>query len=305
MFDPARIADAASFERPTERAAGIHSVYVNGAPVWREHAFTGRHPPRAGPGPRGVDEGRRPLYGRRAPETGPRDATIRLHAAGLRARPPQEPDTPNRPWQLPNPLPAIVGKEEMGARLRAERKAQKMTLQALSRASGIAVSTLSKAELGQIALSYEKFAALARALRIDMTRLFMPGDASPAQVAPTYVKNSLIEARDYITPNYHHRLLMGEYPGKKMIPIWATITSREVVEFDDYIRHPGQEFVLVLAGKVRIQFENGDSVVLGKLESAYFDSGIGHVYLTLSKQPAEVLAVCSDVEEIPTRKRPL
>ena len=113
----------------------------------------------------------------------------------------------------------------MGARLRAERKAQKMTLQALSRASGIAVSTLSKAELGQIALSYEKFAALARALRIDMTRLFMPGDASPAQVAPTYVKNSLIEARDYITPNYHHRLLMGEYPGKKMIPIWATITS--------------------------------------------------------------------------------
>ena len=40
----------------------------------------------------------------------------------------------------------------MGARLRAERKAQKMTLQALSRASGIAVSTLSKAELGQ---SYE------------------------------------------------------------------------------------------------------------------------------------------------------
>ena len=206
---------------------------------------------------------------------------------------------------LPNPLPAIVGKEEMGARLRAERKAQKMTLQALSRASGIAVSTLSKAELGQIALSYEKFAALARALRIDMTRLFMPGDASPAQVPPTYVKNSLIEARDYITPNYHHRLLMGEYPGKKMIPIWATITSREVVEFDDYIRHPGQEFVLVLAGKVRIQFENGDSVVLGKLESAYFDSGIGHVYLTLSKQPAEVLAVCSDVEEIPTRKRPL
>ena len=52
VFDPARIADAASFERPTERAAGIHSVYVNGAPVWREHAFTGRHPGRVlGRGP--------------------------------------------------------------------------------------------------------------------------------------------------------------------------------------------------------------------------------------------------------------
>ena len=37
--------------------------------------------------------------------------------------------------------PDIVGKEVMGARLRAERKARKMTLQALSQASGIAVSS--------------------------------------------------------------------------------------------------------------------------------------------------------------------
>ena len=54
---------------------------------------------------------------------------------------------------------------------------------------------------------------------------------------------------------------------------------------DSYLRHPGQEFALVLSGKVRIQFENGDSVVLNRLESAYFDSGIGHVYLSLSKKP--------------------
>jgi N-acyl-D-amino-acid deacylase len=43
VFDPATVADSATFERPTERAAGIHSVYVNGAPVWQDQAFTGRH----------------------------------------------------------------------------------------------------------------------------------------------------------------------------------------------------------------------------------------------------------------------
>ncbi len=46
VFDPARIADTATFEQPTARAAGIHSVYVNGEPVWREQAHTGRHPGR-------------------------------------------------------------------------------------------------------------------------------------------------------------------------------------------------------------------------------------------------------------------
>jgi transcriptional regulator with XRE-family HTH domain len=195
-------------------------------------------------------------------------------------------------------MPAdIPGKEEMGARLRAARKARKMTLQALSKASGIAVSTLSKAELGQIALSYEKFAALAQALDVDMSRLFMR-DGGQAATAPTFVKNAMTDALDYVNDNYHYRVLMGQYPGKRMAPILAIIEARKVEEFEDYIRHPGQEFAMVLAGKVRIQFENGESVVLNRFESAYFDSGMGHVYLNMSKSPAQVLAVCSDTGDL-------
>ncbi len=225
-------------------------------------------------------------------------------AAALRAPPPSQ----NKikfsmaPAATPAP-PGIVGKKEMGARLRAERKARKMTLQDLSHASGIAVSTISKAELGQIALSYEKFASLARGLNIDMTRLFMLGDAPQAAMAPTYVKTTLHDARDYVTDNYHYRLLLGEYPGKKMTPMMGIIDSRHLDEFEDYIRHPGQEFVVVLAGKVRIQFENGESVVLRRFESAYFDSSMGHVYLTLSRSPAQVLAVCTDLDAVPQRRR--
>ncbi|WP_258128867.1 N-acyl-D-amino-acid deacylase family protein [Achromobacter anxifer] len=43
VFDPATVADSATFERPTECAAGIHSVYVNGAAVWQDQSFTGQH----------------------------------------------------------------------------------------------------------------------------------------------------------------------------------------------------------------------------------------------------------------------
>ena len=42
VFDPDTVADVADFDHPTERAAGIHSVYVNGAPVWENQAFTGQ-----------------------------------------------------------------------------------------------------------------------------------------------------------------------------------------------------------------------------------------------------------------------
>jgi N-acyl-D-aspartate/D-glutamate deacylase len=46
VFDPARIADAATFAQPKTPAAGIHSVYVNGALAWRAGRATGARPGR-------------------------------------------------------------------------------------------------------------------------------------------------------------------------------------------------------------------------------------------------------------------
>lgn len=47
LFDPATISDSATFERPTEPAAGIAWVMVNGRTVWRDGASTGDRPGRA------------------------------------------------------------------------------------------------------------------------------------------------------------------------------------------------------------------------------------------------------------------
>jgi N-acyl-D-amino-acid deacylase len=47
LFDPATIADRATFEQPTTPAAGIVSVMVNGRMVWHDGATTGTRPGRA------------------------------------------------------------------------------------------------------------------------------------------------------------------------------------------------------------------------------------------------------------------
>jgi uncharacterized cupin superfamily protein len=49
-----------------------------------------------------------------------------------------------------------------------------------------------------------------------------------------------------------------------MQPLVAVINAREAGEFSETIRHAGQEFVMVLSGRVRILFENGESVELGR-----------------------------------------
>jgi len=56
VFDPATIADRATFDRPHQYAVGVRDVLVNGVPVLRDGEHTGARPGRVvrGPGYRGV-----------------------------------------------------------------------------------------------------------------------------------------------------------------------------------------------------------------------------------------------------------
>lgn len=194
------------------------------------------------------------------------------------------------------PFSALISRAEMGGRLRAARKSRKLTLKTLSDRTGVALSTLSKMELGQVAISFEKFAAVAKGLDLDISRLFdvePPGfAASPAP--PSFVHNSIAEVPVYIGDHYQYKMLAGDYPDKHMLPVHGRVLARRLDEFPDFGRHPGQEFLMVLSGTVQICFETGESVVLGQTESIYFDSGIGHVYLSQGKGEAEIIILMHD-----------
>jgi mannose-6-phosphate isomerase-like protein (cupin superfamily) len=108
------------------------------------------------------------------------------------------------------------------------------------------------------------------------------------------VRSTLATAPRYDAENYDYRMLATGYPGKRMTPLHGIIVARDASAFPDFIRHPGQEFVMVLSGSVRIQFETGEAIALKRQESAYFDSGVGHIYLSTGRGEARVLVVMSE-----------
>ncbi|HEY9067637.1 MAG TPA: XRE family transcriptional regulator [Burkholderiaceae bacterium] len=206
------------------------------------------------------------------------------------------PARPSRsnPSRSRRPAAAATDRVRMGQRLRAIRQAHRLTLKALSGRSGVALSTLSKMELGQISVSYEKFGAVARALEVDIAALFDARADAPPAAGPTAVRSTLAAAPRYDAEHYQLRMLATDYPAKRMTPVHCVITARELAQFGDYIRHGGQEFVVVLAGRVRIRFETGEVIDLARHESAYFDSGVGHVYLSTGRGDAQVLVVMAE-----------
>lgn len=192
------------------------------------------------------------------------------------------------------PAPQIDHKS-VGMQLRETRKSRDLTLMQLSELSGIAVSTISKAERGDIALTYDKFAALAHALNVDFDTIF--GRTKKAAAGP--MKPSLTRSGKqpiYDTPNYEYGMIANDLTGKRMVPMRAHIHARKLDDFTDYIRHSGEEFVYLLKGKLELRFEDGSVFTLEEGDSLYFDSAVGHVYLSVGDEEAEVLACCVDTD---------
>lgn len=187
----------------------------------------------------------------------------------------------------------------LGKLIRSLRERNGWTLREMSEQSGIPVSTLSKVEHDRLTLTYDKLQQLSQRLGIRMSELF--AEAQENQEARIMARRSigdLDRAIQVTTPNYDYHYLCPELRRKRMIPVLTNIRAKTVEEFGDLVRHPGEEFIYVVEGRVVIHTEFYDPVELGRGESIYIDSMMGHAYVVAEGcEQATVLGVCSSAEE--------
>ena len=180
----------------------------------------------------------------------------------------------------------------LGQCLRAARLRHGLTLQDVMERTGVALSTLSKEENDQMSLTYDKLLQICAGLRISVTELLSPKSRSPVALTRQSVTRPDNTVRE-VTPNYDYNYLAADLVGKRMVPIIATVKARSIAEFGTLIRHPGEEFVLVLRGEIEMHTEHYAPRRLKAGESFYIDSTMGHAYLTTSIEDAQIVCVCS------------
>lgn len=186
---------------------------------------------------------------------------------------------------------SLMDPATLGERLRAARKQLGWTLVQLAARSNVSITTISRAERGQLALGYENVTALARALQIDIGALFSgSGSETVAHHGPVAVTRSG-EGTAYYGHALTYEFLATSAVGKPINPVLGTVHARRVQGPQDYARHAGVEFVYVLTGEIEVHFENGEKLRLAKGDSLYFDSRIGHAFTTVSRRLAKVIGV--------------
>lgn len=179
----------------------------------------------------------------------------------------------------------------LGLRVRELRRSLGWTLEEAASRAGLARSTLSKIENGQMSPTYDALKKLASGLAISVPQLFTP--PSKAQVNGRMAVTKAGEGQAQATVTYEHELLAGSLSRKQMLPYRATIRARAFEEFSGWVRHDGEEFLFVLTGVVRLYTEFYESVDLRRGDSAYYDAAMGHNVVSLSEEDATILWVTS------------
>lgn len=180
--------------------------------------------------------------------------------------------------------------QDLGLRVREIRRARNWTLKDVADRTGLAISTISKMERGEISLTYDRFMRLAQGLGLDVGELF---DAEAEGFEAGAVSVTRVgEAPLHRSATYDYGMLASDMTGKHMVPMIGHIKAHSFAEFEDYISHPGEEFIYVIDGEVTVHLKGRDPVTLQKGDSIYFDSGLGHAYVSTGEADALVLGVC-------------
>ena len=180
---------------------------------------------------------------------------------------------------------------DLGARVRDLRQARGWTLEQAANQAGLARSTLSKIENGQMSPTYDALKKLATGLEISVPQLFTPPQNEQVNGRMTVTKMGA--GAQQATATYEHELLANGLTKKKMLPYRARIRARSMEEFDGWVRHDGEEFLLVLTGTIQLFTEFYEPVEMRRGDTAYYDATMGHNVVSVSEDDATILWVTS------------
>lgn len=188
---------------------------------------------------------------------------------------------------------------QVGAKLKAIRRAKALSLADLSRMTRISEATLSRVENEQTPVSAHNLYILGQALGVDITAFF--GDAaSPIRNGVRSISRGAAAA-PVETARYLSEVLCTDLANKKMHPAVNTVEKRSVSEVGGLASHPGEEFLYVLSGTLVLHTDFYAPVMLDQGDSIYFDGMMPHAYIAGGDGPARILVVTTVDASPPAR----
>ncbi len=182
--------------------------------------------------------------------------------------------------------------DQAGQAVRKLRLAKGWTLAQLGERAGVPLSTLSKLELGQVSLSYEKLMRLCRALEVDLESFVRAEtDQAPAVGRRTVVRAGQGEPGIF---GVHRAEIAGvDLLSKAFTPAILDVVAQDLDAHGPLRTLTGDVYLYVLAGSAILHSEVYTPLRLNAGDAVYFDGRAPHAILAGEAGPARVLMIAA------------
>jgi transcriptional regulator with XRE-family HTH domain len=178
-----------------------------------------------------------------------------------------------------------VSPHHLGPELRRVRQARSLSLADVASETGISRSLLSLIETGRSDITLGRLMRLATLYGMHVTDLLAPPDAAD----PIVMRGG--EATHIYSPSegFDMQFLVPGHD-RRMLP-WVAVIE-ESGGGTDFVGHDGEEFVFVLEGRTRLEFEDGETPVqLDAGDSTYYRSERPHRLVNAGRGAVRALVV--------------
>lgn len=187
----------------------------------------------------------------------------------------------------------------IGARLKEIRRSHGLTLSGVSEKTDVSISNLSKIENNLISPSFDILKKICDGLLIPIEDFVRSGEKSLVSGRKTATHHG--EEVHFTSGEYDYKAHATELSRKGMVPLEMRVRARSIQEFDHWSRHAGEEFAYVLSGEIEVHTEHYAPFRLTTGESAYFDSSMRHLFISIGPEDARVLSVSHDPQNAAQR----
>jgi transcriptional regulator with XRE-family HTH domain len=181
----------------------------------------------------------------------------------------------------------------IGEKIRSHRKEKRMTLQELSRKSGVALATLSRMETGKMSGTLRSHTNICKSLGISIAELYREIEDSSKNVET--ITDEKKPERMESSGKIRYELLIARTNDKKMLPVIIKLTPGSKTQYER--NQTGcEKFLYALRGAAEVDI-SGKSYGLKKGDSLYFDSSLKHRLENRTSSPAEIMSVTSSAQK--------
>lgn len=190
--------------------------------------------------------------------------------------------------------PGSGGRQELGQKLRDLRQERGLTLEEVSKATGVARSTLSKIENGMMSPTFDILQKLASGFSLDIGALFGPAPVQQGAGRRSFTRSGAGPALS--GKHYVHFALASDMSKKRILPFRSTVKARKISEFKTLISHEGEVFLFVVDGAIMFHSELYAPLRMETGDSIYFDSMMAHAIVSVSEKDADIIWVCDNIK---------